>query len=116
MLGNMLLTVMPKGVQLELSKLVLGADAPQGSGGIAAPFSRIKSAIDVIASNLKYIFPSVAILMFIVAGIAWMTGRKGGEFAKSLIGKVVIGIGVICLAATFVTWFGSIFGGGSSDI
>lgn len=99
-------------VTLKAMNFLYGVDAPEG--GLAGPFARIRQAITEVGNNLKFIFPAVAVLMIIIAALAFLGGRKGSEWAKGKLSYVAIAVAIICLAGTAVTWGMQIFGGATT--
>lgn len=81
--------------QMALNKAILTAE-----GNF---WQSLKSWLDNITTNLKTISYSVFALALIAAGIAWVMGGRGAEFAKSTLMRVILAIMVIALAAAFIT-------------
>lgn len=49
-------------------------------------------------------------LAIVVAGVCWVIGGQTAQFAKSTLGRVIIGIALVALATALVGTIASVFG------
>lgn len=82
-----------------LDTLILNSFNPMFMAQDAAGLlNRLAGWIDGLQVGGVKILHSLAIVMLIAAGVAWMAGRQGAQWAKSTLGRVIIGLGVGTLA------------------
>lgn len=74
-------------------------------------FSRIGSFANKMTTNITKVAWTVFILAIVIAGICWVAGGQTAQFAKSTLGRVIIGIALVALATAVVTTLASLFGG-----
>lgn len=70
--------------------------------------SRIVKGITSLFTGGNSIARALAVLMIIICGVAFMSGRSGAAWAKASIGRVVLGLSCVILASAFVSWIISI--------
>ncbi len=97
-----------------LVSTIHGLGLVQGAASITTPFEGIKGALQTIATQVSNIAPWVALLCMVVIGVMWMSGQRMSQIAKSWLGRVVIGIGIVAMAVFIVPWLYSIFGSSAS--
>lgn len=72
---------------------------------------RVTKSITSLEAPFSTIGKTLAVLMIIILGIAWISGRQGAAWAKGQLGRVVCGVAVIVLAVDLVAWVTGVFGG-----
>lgn len=77
----------------------------------ATVFDNLKSSLNTLQSNLTSLAWPIFITMCILAGIAWVAGGRGAEWAKGTLGKIIIGVFIVSLAAVIISTFRSMSGG-----
>lgn len=78
-------------------------------------FSRIGSFANKMTTNITRVAWTVFILAIVIAGICWVAGGQTAQFAKSTLGRVIIGIALVALATATVTTLASLFGGNTDN-
>lgn len=105
MLSNLILSSHPVNT---LNNLLLA-----GNSAINV-FDRIAKGAAQLGTYAKAASWAIFVLAVVIAGIAWVIGGQGANFAKSTLGRVVVGVGIVSLAVAIITTLSDTFGGGSS--
>ncbi len=77
----------------------------------ATLWENLKSGLEKITTGVRSISVAAFILAIVIAGVAWIIGGRSAEFAKSTLGRVLIGVAVVSLAVTIVSTLAATFGG-----
>lgn len=80
----------------------------------ASVWENLKSGLEKITEGVKTVSWTAFILALVVAGVAWIVGGRSAEFAKSTLGRVIIGVAILSLAAAIISTLQSTFGGGAT--
>lgn len=78
-------------------------------------FEKIGKFANSMAGNITKVAWTVFILAIVIAGICWVVGGQTAQFAKSTMGRVIIGIALVALATAVVTTLASLFGGNANN-
>lgn len=77
-------------------------------------FENIGKAAGTFGSGLRGIAWTIFAVAVIICGVAWVIGGRGAEFAKSTLGRVVVGVGVVALATAIISTLAQMYGGGGA--
>ena len=78
-------------------------------------FKKIYDFADETKTNITKVAWAVFILAIVIAGVCWVAGGQNAQFAKSTLGRVIIGVALVALATALVTTLASVFGGNAND-
>lgn len=73
-------------------------------------FNNIKHFASQMSSQITAIAWTIFMLAIVIAGICWVVGGQTAQFAKSTLGRTIIGIALVALAAAIVSTVASLFG------
>ncbi|MDA3768175.1 TrbC/VirB2 family protein [Lactobacillus delbrueckii] len=73
-------------------------------------FNNIKNFASEMSSQITTIAWTIFMLAIVIAGVCWVVGGQTAQFAKSTLGRTIIGIALVALAAAIVSTIASLFG------
>lgn len=75
-----------------------------------AMFDNIKNFASQMSAQITTIAWTIFVLAVVIAGVCWVVGGQTAQFAKSTLGRTIIGIALVALATAIVTTIASLFG------
>ncbi len=73
-------------------------------------FENIRKFATGINSKLTGAAWAIFALAVVIAGVCWVIGGQTAQFAKSTLGRVIIGVALVALATALVGTIASVFG------
>jgi len=74
-------------------------------------FNKLQEVGRAFAKNLQSISAFGALIATIICGIGFFLTRQAAEGSKSKLGQIIMGVGLVLLAPSAITWLYATFGG-----
>ncbi|EGO2715347.1 hypothetical protein IET03_002075 [Enterococcus faecalis] len=79
--------------------------------GQADVFKTLEEVGRTFSKNLQSISAFGALIAAIICGIGFFLTRQAAEGSKSRLGQIIMGVGIVLLAPSAITWLFTTFGG-----
>lgn len=79
-------------------------------------FTNLGNAAGKMGVSVRGVAWTIFVVAVLICAVAWIFGGRGAEFAKSTLGRVVIGVGLAALATAVIDTLAKMFGGQGTKV